>query len=428
MALSEYRSVLSLREVRRILLIGLVLRVPLWAANVTLTLQVVAHLHESYAAAGILDGCATVALAISGPWRGRRLDRVGLRRAVAPSLVVLAACWSVAPFVGYLPLLILATVSGLFVVPSFSIVRQILIHVVPDEQRRTALSIDSVAVEISFMIGPVLGVLLATYGTTSWTLFGCEFASIAGGCMLWAANPRLRAEEATAAAAREHPSRRSWIGPGLLGVLLAAGAATIVLTGTDVGIVAALRHMGHQGSIGWVLAVWGLGSAIGGIVYGAMRRHVPVLALLVLLSVATVPAVFAHDQFTLAGLLFVAGFFCAPTITATVEALSRYVPEQVRGEALGWHGSALTAGSAAGAPIAGFAIDGAGWQGAFLACAALGLVIAGAGVLLTLGRQRRGSATDGAAMSEADLATTDPEATDLSTDERATTPAVTSRR
>ena len=40
-------------------------------------------------------------------------------------------------------------------------------------------------------------------------------------------------------------------------------------------VVAALREMGHQSWIGWQLAVWGAGSAIGGLVYGAAHPAVP---------------------------------------------------------------------------------------------------------------------------------------------------------
>jgi predicted MFS family arabinose efflux permease len=330
-----------------------------------------------------------VALAVSGPWRGRRLDQVGLRRAVAPSLVVLAACWSVAPFLGYWPLLGLAALAGLFVVPSFSIVRQAMIHGVPEEQRTTALSIDAVVIEISFMIGPAIGVLLATYWSTAWALFACEFASIAGGVLVWLANPPLRSDEA-ATDAMAQPRKRGaagygWVSPAFVAVLAASGAATIVLTGTDVGVVAALRDMGHQSWIGWQLAVWGLGSAIGGIVYGALHRTIPAAVLLALLAATTLPVALATEPILLAVLLFVTGFFCAPTLTATVDALSRVVPERVRGEALGWHGSALTAGSAIGAPLAGVAVDGWGWPGGFVACGLVGLAAAG-GLLALTGR------------------------------------------
>ncbi|HKC27579.1 MAG TPA: MFS transporter, partial [Jatrophihabitans sp.] len=388
MGIAAYRTVLASRDVRRVLALSFVIRIPLWAGNVLLTLHVVTHLHRSYGAAGLVGAAATVALAISAPWRGRRLDRVGLRAAVAPSLVVLAACWSVAPFGGYWLLLGLAFVAGLFVVPSFSIVRQALIHSVDESERKTALAVDSVAVEISFMIGPALGVLLATYAPTSWALFGCQFCSIAGGLVIWLVNPPLRAD---APAADSRFGLRSWLSPNVIAILVMSAAATVVLTGTDVGVVAALRHMHHQSWIGWELALWGLGSALGGFVYGALHRTVSVPALLGLLAATTLPVIFARDALTMGALLFVAGLFCAPTVTAAVDALSRVVPAAVRGEALGWHGSAMTAGSAAGAPLAGVAIDRSGWHGGFILPAVVGLVAAAAG-LVAAGRRHRAAA------------------------------------
>ena len=44
---------------------------------------------------------------------------------------------------------------------------------------------------------------------------------------------------------------------------------------------------------------------------------------------------------------------------------------------MGWHGSAMTAGSAVGAPLAGFAIDLGGWRWGFLVVSAVGVLVAG---------------------------------------------------
>ena len=85
-------------------------------------------------------------------------------------------------------------------------------------------------------------------------------------------------------------------------------------------------------------------------------------------------------------LITVCGVLCAPTITATVEQLSRLVPERFRGEMMGWHGSAMTAGSALGAPIAGVAIDQGGWRWGFLSVSAIGLLVALAGLAVTIRR------------------------------------------
>jgi predicted MFS family arabinose efflux permease len=377
--LEAYRRVLRRPVVGPVLLLGIVMRIPLWATNVVLTLHVVSHLHRSYGAAGLVSAVITVALSISSPWRGRRLDQVGLRRAVVPSLVVLAACWSVAPFVGYFPLLGLVALAGLFTVPTFSIVRQALISAVPLEERKTVLSMDSVAIEISFMVGPAIGVVLATTVSTRWALFACAFAMLAADVMLWIANPPLRADTDDGEAEAPATGRFAWVSVQSLAVLGMAAACTLVLTGTDVAIVAALRHQHHQSWIGWVLGVWGLGSAVGGFVYGALHRSIPVAVLLGALAGLTLPAAVAFEPFSLAALLLLAGVFCAPSITATLDELSRLVPERARGEALGWHGSAMTIGSALGAPLAGVAIDATSWRGGFVVSGVVGLAAALAG-------------------------------------------------
>jgi hypothetical protein len=77
-------------------------------------------------------------------------------------LVGLPACWCVAPFVGYWSFLLLVAGAALFPVPTFAITRQVIIGHTTLEQRTTALSIDGITTDLTFMVGPVIGVLLAT--------------------------------------------------------------------------------------------------------------------------------------------------------------------------------------------------------------------------------------------------------------------------
>lgn len=387
MGFSTYAEFARNAVVRRILVLGLLIRIPLWAAGVVLTLHVVTHLDRSYTEAGLVEMVLCIALAISGPWRGRRLDRIGLRATVAPSLGVLAVTWTIAPWVGYWALLVLVGVAGVFVVPTFSIVRQVLIGAVPDHQRTAVLSVDSVVVEFSFMIGPVLGVLAATYLPTPTALMICQLTAVAGALALWIDNPPLGQD-----ADPDEPRHRvrEWLSPAVVMVLALCVAATVILTGEDLGAVAAMRAMHHTTSIGWVLALWGLGSAIGGIIYGALHRHPPAAVLLVLLAASTAVVSLGDNRLTFTALLFVSGMFCAPTITATIDELSRIVPASVRGEAMGWHGSALTLGGAAGAPIVGWAIDHGGWEGGFELAGLLGATIAVTGLTVQAVRGRGG--------------------------------------
>ena len=392
LANARYRRVLASAALRQALVLGFLVRMPIFAGGVVLTLHVVSHLGRPYAAAGLVSAAATIAIAVSGPWRGKLLDRRGLRRVVVPSIVVAAVCWSIAPFVSYWWLLALAALAGLFVIPSFSIIRQAVIASVDEDDRRTAISLDSVAVELSFMVGPAAGVWAATVWPTQWVLFAIEMLGVLAGVLLWVANPVLH-DEAEAPVDDEGVSvevprvvRSQWFKARFLVICLAAAATTLVLGGTDIAIVAALRDFDAQPSIGWVLAVWGFGSLLGGLVYGGLHKSVSAFWLLGGLALVSAPMALALGVGSLAALSFVAGLFCAPTITATVDQVSRVVPGAARGEAMGWHGSFMTGGMALGAPLAGFAIDHRGWQAGFLLVAAAGLLVALVGALATSGR------------------------------------------
>ncbi|QKE86113.1 MFS transporter [Arthrobacter sp. NEB 688] len=361
---------------------------PVFAGGIVITLHVVSALGRTYGQAGVVAAAATLAIAVSGPWRGRLLDRKGLRRVVAPSVVVTAACWSVAPFVGYWWLLGLATLAGLFVIPSFSIIRQAVIAAVPEQDRRTAISLDAVAVELSFMTGPALAVWAAATWRTDLVLLAVQAAGVLAGVLLWVANPVLREDVDPGEQPQAPPPRSAWLRPGFVVVCLGAAATTLVLAGTDLGVVAALRDLGQPGAIGPVLAVWGLGSLVGGLVYGGMHRSVSAFWLLGGLAVTTAPLALAGGAWTLGGLALVAGLFCAPTITATIDQVSRAVPASARGEAMGWHGSSMTAGAALGAPLTGFVIDHSGWGAGFVVVAAAGVLVALVGSVVTSGAAR----------------------------------------
>ena len=386
---APYRRVLALDGVLRLLLFGVLARVPQTAAGVVLTLHVVNSLGRGWAAAGLVGTASTVGMAVGSPWRGRAVDRQGLRRALVPSVVGSAVVWGLAPFAGYRILLVLAVVGGVLNLPIFTVMRQCLAAMVPDGQRRSAMALDSVGIELSFMAGPALGVLAATALPTRTALLLVGASLALAGLALIAFDPPTRSEEAApVAAGPDRAARRSLRSPAMVTVLAVTAAATVVLAGSDVSIVAHLRADDALGLTGLIFASWGVGSIVGGLVYGALHRPVPPLLLLLGLGVLTVPVGLAPGPWVLALTMLPAAALCAPVITATSEALVRLVPEHVRGEAMGWHGSALQVGSALGAPLAGAAIDAsAPWAG-FAAVGAAGVVLAVVGLAVL--RVRRG--------------------------------------
>jgi MFS family permease len=409
--LAPYRRALAVPGVPGLTVLGVLARIPHTAIGVVLTVHVTQGLHRGYGAAGLLVAALTVGMAVGSPWRGRAVDRLGLRRALVPSVLVEGTVWGLAPLLPYEGLLVAVVLAGALGLPVFTVLRLALSVMVPGELRRTAFALDSVSVELSFMVGPALGVLVATQASSSSALIGLGAALVVAGLALIVVNPPTRAVATPSVAAASGsssqttcvvapagvaedvpghvpgPPARVPLTPPVLAVLAATAGATVVLAGTDVSIVAALRDAGNLGSTGVVMAAWAFASLLGGLVYGVLRRAVLPAALLLTLGLLTAPVGLAPGSLWLCLAVVPAGMICAPVVTATAEAVVALVPEQVRGEAMGWHGSALTAGTAVGAPLAGAAIDRvAPWAG-FTVVGVVGAVVALAG-LATVGIRR----------------------------------------
>jgi MFS family permease len=313
----------------------------------------VLDLHRGYAAAGLAGTALTVGAALGAPLNGRFVDRKGLRPMLAITTIAEAVFWVFAPAFPYPALLVAALVTGLLALPVFSVVRQSIAALVPIDQRRQAYALDSMSVEVSFMAGPTLAVLLVTQTSARLTMLAIAASLLVAGSALFVTNPPVREGAEPPVDKAAAPRRRDWLTAQFVAVLAAAMATTMVLAGTDVSIVAMLRTADHISWTGAILAIWGVFSLVGGFVYGAITRPVPLVVLVGLLSLFTVPVGLIGSHWAL---LFVAllpaGALCAPTLTASTDLISRIVPDGARGEAMGWHGSSLTVGLAAGAPNA----------------------------------------------------------------------------
>jgi predicted MFS family arabinose efflux permease len=397
--LTPYRSVLRLPGVRSLLLVGLLARVPSVAAGITLTLHVVLELDRGYAAAGLVGAAVTVGAALGAPLLGRLIDRRGLRPVLVLTTVAEAAFWSFAGRLPYPALLVAALIGGLLLLPTFSVVRQSLAALVPAEQRRPAYALDSMSVEVSFMAGPALAVLVATTASPRAAMWAVGGGVVLSGIALYLLDPPVRSQEEEMPAGTRRPALRSWLTPRMLGILAIAVATTLVLGGSDVSVVALLREAGQVSFTGAVLTAWGLYSLAGGFAYGAMSRPPSPLVLLTLLAGLTVPVALSGRQWWLVALaLLPAGALCAPTLAAAADAVSRLAPAAVRGEAMGLHGSAITVGLALGAPLAGAVIDQTSPPWGFAATGLVGLAVAAAvGGFTLVGRLRATSSPEGAA-------------------------------
>ncbi|HEY8471160.1 MAG TPA: MFS transporter [Natronosporangium sp.] len=394
MTLEPYRRALRLPGVRPLLLVGMLARVPMIATGVTVTLHVVLHLDRGYGAAGLVGAAATIGAALGAPIVGRMLDRYGVRRVLTVTTLAEAAFWSVAHALPYPALLVTAVLNGLLALPAFSLVRQSIAALTPEQHRRAAYALDSMAVELSFITGPALAVMLATSVSSRVAMIAVGAGIVLGGIGLLVLNPPIR-EPAAPAADQPAPPRREWLSVKLLAVLAVSAATTLVLVGSDVAIVAMLRESDQLRWSSVVLMVWGVYSLAGGFAYGLVPRAIPPYLLVAMLGLTTIPVGLAGGGWWwLALAIAPAGVLCAPSLTAAADSVSRLTPVAVRGEAMGWHNSANTVGLAIGGPLSGAVIDATAPGWGFAVVGALGVLVGIGGFMLYRGRGRRQPATE----------------------------------
>ncbi|MGP4093275.1 MFS transporter [Nonomuraea sp. KM90] len=405
MALDPYRQLLKLPGVPTLLLVGLLARVPSTATGMALTLHVAEVMGLDYAPAGVVAMASTIGMAIASPLSGRFVDKHGLRPVLTVTTVAQAAFWACAWALPFPALVAAAALAGLLALPVFSVTRQCLAAMVPVPQRRTGFALDSMLVELSYMMGPALAVAgITTLGSgVTMTVIGAGMSMAGVGLIVL--NPPTRSAAELVERAVKVP-RRQWITPAFVALLGTTAAATFVLTATELSLVATMTDANQTAWVGLAVAIWCVFSLVGGFVYGGLSRGLSPLVLIASMGLLTVPVALVEGGWHwLILALLPAGLLCAPSLSATVDVLSRWVPSGARGEAMGFHGTALLIGGAASAPIAGAVIDGHGPEWAFAVAGLVGVAM----VVVALPFWRRRPAVPAASVAPAPVAPVVPE-------------------
>ena len=366
-----------------LLAVSLLARTAITAVGMALTMYVVLGLGLGYAAAGGVVAALTAGMALGGSLLGRMIDRRGPRIVLLVTVATQVVFWLSVTILPYGALLGAAFAAGLLMVPVQLVTRQAIAAKTTAVQRRAAFALESVQGELSYALGPPIVIICAAKTSPSVVAWGIGAAIVAGGAGVILLNPPLHAEDAAAADPASRPRRREWLTPAMIAALVAAFGATLLLSGTDLAIVATLKEAGQVSWAAVVVAVYGAASIVGGLVYGALSRPLPTWLLLGLLGLATILAGLAHDWAWLCVAGVGAGLLTAPTLSTVADAVSQLAPDSVRGEATGLQSSALSAGFALGSPIVGMAIDISGPAGGFAASGLAGLAAALTGCTLS---------------------------------------------
>ncbi len=321
----------------------------------------------SYAWAGAALAGFGVAAAVLAPIRARLIDRHGPCRvlpvmagAYAAVLTALAvAAWRSADGV---TLVALTVVAGVCSPPLGPTMRVLWNRLVSDaSMRQRAYSLDTVAEELLFVCGPLLAGMFIAFGAALAGVLASAVLVVSGTAGM-VSSPAARAQRgarSSAGAAIRGDDRR--LGAALVLPVLCTGAVGASLGALSLLLVAfAARHQ-QLTAVAWAEAGLAVGSAVGGLVYGArawcapLRSRLPLLV--VCLGAAQAVVGLAPTLVLLVLAVTVTGLWVAPTLTTAYLSADDVAPEAARTRAGTWVNSAFNAGSAAGTAAIGLAVD-----------------------------------------------------------------------
>jgi MFS family permease len=342
------------------------------------TVLLISAVTGKYGLAGTVAAAGAIGYAICAPQAAKLADRFGQHRVLRPLAVSFAiavvgfiACAELrAPLWALLATGILAGAS----MPSLGPMVRARWSMMLDDPARlhTAFSLESVADEMIFVIGPALVTLLATEVYPAAGVGVAMLACVAGTLLLAAqrrSEPPVQARARPVTARRFAMPARGLITLAPVYLFIGAMFATIDLSTVDFA-----QRQGHKPLAGVILGIYALGSAIGGLWYGSRtwrarleRRFVVTLCC----TVAGVSTFWAQPRLmSLALVIFFCGLTISPTLIAGYGLIERQAAAGRRTEGMTWLSSAISVGVAGGSAAAGHIIDAAGphWGYAFAAC------------------------------------------------------------
>ncbi|MFD8088177.1 MFS transporter [Kitasatospora sp. NPDC059722] len=361
----SYAAVLRTPYARRTFGAALLGRLSYGMVSLALVLAV-RRATDSYAAAGSVMAVFGLTSVFLSPARAALVDRYGPRRvlpvmaavyAALLTALALATAWSGASGV---VLGVLAGAAGAATPPLGPVMRSLWSTLVPDRGLlQRAYSLDGVAEELLFVTGPLLVGVLVKVAVPSVGLAVSAALALTGALAL-ATSPAAGGWAAAGKTEDGGTPARSAGRPGLGQAIAVAAGVGMALGALDLLVIAFADERDASAVVPWVLAALSAGSAVGGLVYGAVpwrsssRLRLSVLAValgLVLAATGLSP----HPYVLIVGAAL-GGLFVAPAVTTAYLIADECARPGARTKAGAWVNTALNAGSSSATAGAGLLV------------------------------------------------------------------------
>lgn len=369
----SYAAVLRTRHARRTFGAALLGRLSYGMVSLSLMLSV-KEATGSYAVSGSVVALFGLFSVLLSPARAALIDRYGPRRALTPMAVVYAFLLAALAFTTWRPgssgvlLGALAVAAGGCTPPLGPVMRTLWSGMLPDRRLlQRAYSLDAVAEELLFVTGPLLVGLLVGIAAPPAGL-AVSAALVFTGTLALVSSPVVRDQAAWGKASApsaeeavsERPRRRPG-GSGLRQAIAVSAGVGVFLGALDLLVIAFADAHHRPETVPWILAALSAGSALGGLVYGAVpwrsssRMRLALLALALGAVLAT--AGLAPHPHALIVWAALGGLFVSPAVTTSYLLADESADPSARTRAGAWANTALNAGSTGATAATGFMVD-----------------------------------------------------------------------
>ncbi|MEJ2174222.1 MAG: MFS transporter [bacterium] len=375
--LQRYATLFTQPDLRAAILASLVGRLPIGISGLALLLLVQAR-EGSFTDSGLVTSAYLGGLAGIAPLVGRLIDRLGPR----PVLLVAGLAYPIAlvTLVGALthgaPLalvLALSFLAGATLPQVTTCMRTLYRHRLQDDALLiAALSLDSVLIEIVFIVGPMLvAFVVATSSPDVAVLLGALCAAL--GALFITRTPALTAwsvapsERRTLLGALHDPAFRR-----LLTILVGYSA---VFGLVDIGVASYAIAARQPALAGVILGVMSIGSAAGGLAYGSRSWHLPLARqfslALIIMGVSIAPMALIANPSLLAFMALLSGLTMAPPLIIQSTMVAKTMPTSQMAEAFTWVTTAMLCGVGLGFAFGGAVVEARGAAAAFVLAAGI---------------------------------------------------------
>lgn len=359
----SYAAVLRVPYARRTFAAALAGRLSYGTVSPAVMLAVV-RATGSYAVAGTIMALFGATSVFLMPLRAALVDRHGPRRALLPMAMLYGGMLCVLAAVTWRPgapvvvLGAVAALTGACAPPLGPTMRSVWAELVGElGLLQRAYSLDGVAEELLYVVGPlVVGAVLSFAPPAAGVLLSAML--IGAGTFAFVTSPALAGVRVPSMGQRGSGLAD---GRGLLAPVVVAAGMGLALSAVYLLVMAFAEQRGYgDGVVPWVLAALSAGSAVGGLLNGAVNwrtaARVRLAVSAVGLGLVLAAAGLASGLWTLAVAVACAGVFVAPALTTAYLLADEVAAPGARTQAGAWVNTGVNAGSSCGSVAAGLLI------------------------------------------------------------------------